>query len=38
MKVEVHQTKEDLILYVSREFDVEYSEAKEMVESKDLYQ
>lgn len=29
VKVEAHKTKEDLLLYMTREFDISYTEAKE---------
>lgn len=32
ISVEVHQSEEELILYLSREMDMEYSEAKDYYE------
>jgi len=33
MKIQVHKSDEDLALYVSREFDMEYEQAKEIIET-----
>jgi hypothetical protein len=34
ISVEVHQSDEELILYLSREMDIEYAEAKEYYEQR----